>query len=170
MNAAILVVASAAFHRTGRTEVAEISEAYKLLSPILGVAGASTIFAFALLASGLNSTITGTLAGQVVMEGFLKLRMRPWLRRLSTRLLAIVPAILVTAIYGSHGMARLLIFSQVILSMQLSFAVIPLVMFTGDRKIMGEFVSPRWLNVLSWAVAVMIGGLNIWLLVAALRS
>lgn len=170
VNAAILVVAAAVFHRTGHTGVAEIGDAYQLLSPMMGVAGASTIFALALLASGQNSTITGTLAGQVVMEGFLNVRMRPWLRRLVTRGIAIVPAVIVTALYGHSGTARLLIFSQVVLSMQLSFAVVPLVMFTGDRRKMGEFVSPAWLQAMGWGVAVVIAGLNGWLLAVALRG
>jgi manganese transport protein len=165
VNAAILVVAAATFYRHGYNTVAEIQQAHELLTPLLGVTGASTVFAFALLASGQNSTLTGTLAGQVVMEGFLNLRLKPWLRRLITRLIAIVPAILVTAIAGSSGTARLLLLSQVVLSMQLSFAVIPLVMFTGDRRKMGEFVNARWLQVLAWMVAGLIAGLNVWLLV-----
>jgi manganese transport protein len=164
VNAAILVVSAATFYRHGYNSVAEIQQAHELLTPLLGVTGASTVFAFALLASGQNSTLTGTLAGQVVMEGFLNLRLKPWLRRLITRLIAIVPAILVTAISGASGTARLLLLSQVVLSMQLSFAVIPLVMFTGDRRKMGEFVNARWLQVLAWIVAVLIVGLNVWLL------
>ncbi|MGB6112820.1 MAG: Nramp family divalent metal transporter, partial [Acidobacteriaceae bacterium] len=138
VNAAILIVAAAVFHRSGHDQVAEIGDAYKLLTPLLGVAGASTMFAIALLASGQNSTLTGTLAGQVVMEGFLHLHLAPWKRRLLTRLLAIVPTIIVTALWGMSGTARLLILSQVILSMQLSFAVFPLMAFTSDRKKMGE--------------------------------
>ena len=134
VNAAILIVAAAVFHRSGHDEVAEIGDAYKLLTPLLGVAGASTMFAIALLASGQNSTLTGTLAGQVVMEGFLHLRLAPWKRRLLTRLLAIVPTVIVTALWGMSGTARLLILSQVILSMQLSFAVFPLMAFTSDPK------------------------------------
>jgi manganese transport protein len=165
VNAAILIVAAAVFNRSGHTEVAEIEDAYKLLSPLLGVAGASAIFAVALLASGQNSTLTGTLAGQVVMEGFLHIRLPQWQRRLLTRLLAILPTIAVVALYGEHGTARLLIFSQVVLSMQLSFAVFPLVAFTGNRGIMGQFVNPAWLKVLAWTVAVVIAGLNAWLLV-----
>jgi manganese transport protein len=165
VNAAILVVAAAVFHRSGHTEVAEIEDAYRLLSPLLGVGGASAIFAIALLASGQNSTLTGTLAGQVVMEGFLNIRLPQWKRRLITRLAAIIPAVIVVALYGEHGTARLLIFSQVVLSMQLSFAVFPLVAFTSDRRKMGQFVNAPWLKVLAWIVAVVIAGLNLWLLV-----
>jgi manganese transport protein len=164
INGAILVVAAAVFHRGGKTEVAEIQDAYKLLSPMLGVSVASTLFAVALLASGQNSTLTGTLAGQIVMEGFLNIRLRPWLRRLITRLIAIVPAIIATALYGQSGSAKLLIWSQVILSLQLSFAVIPLVLFTGSKAKMGEFANPRWLNILAWATAVLILVLNLKLL------
>jgi manganese transport protein len=164
INAAILIVAAATFHTTGRTEVAEIQDAYKLLTPLLGV-GASTVFAIALLASGQNSTITGTLAGQIVMEGFLNIRLRPWLRRLITRGIAIVPAAVTAILYGEHGTAQLLIFSQVILSLQLSFAVFPLVMFTSDRRKMGEFTNPLWLKVLAYFVAAVIASLNAWLLV-----
>jgi manganese transport protein len=164
INAAILIVAAATFHTTGRTEVAEIQDAYKLLTPLLG-AGASTVFALALLASGQNSTITGTLAGQIVMEGFLNIRLRPWLRRLITRGIAIVPAAFTAIIYGEHGTAKLLVFSQVILSLQLSFAVFPLVMFTSDRRKMGEFANPLWLKVLAYLVAAVIASLNAWLLV-----
>jgi len=160
INAAILIVAAATFYKNGHQDVAEIQDAYKLLSPLLGVGAASTLFAIALLASGQNSTLTGTLAGQVVMEGFLHLRLHPVLRRLITRLVAIVPAIIVTALMGGSGVARLIILSQVILSLQLSFAVIPLVMFTGDKLKMGEFVNPRWLNISAWALALVIAGLN----------
>jgi len=170
VNAAILIVSAAVFYRSGHHEVAEISDAYKLLSPLLGVAGASTLFALALLASGQNSTITGTLAGQVVMEGFLDLRMKPWLRRLITRSLAIIPTVIVTALYGARGTGRLLILSQVILSMQLSFAVFPLVMFTGDKQKMGEFVNPAWLKSLAWSAALVIAALNAWLLVQGIRA
>ena len=169
INAAILIVAAAVFHRTGHTEVAEIGDAYKLLTPLLGFTGASMMFALALLASGQNSTITGTLAGQVVMEGFLELRLPNWLRRLITRLVAIVPTVIVTAIYGSSGTARLLVFSQVILSMQLSFAVFPLVQFTSDPASMGPFANKRWIRTLSWIVAVLIAGLNAWLLLQTFR-
>ncbi len=163
INAAILIVAAASFHTTGRTEVAEIQDAYQLLTPLLG-AGASTMFAVALLASGLNATLTGTLAGQIVMEGFLNIRLRPWLRRLITRGIAIVPAAIVAILYGASGTARLLILSQVILSLQLSFAVFPLVMFTSDKKKMGEFANPMWVKMLAYTVALIIATLNAWLL------
>jgi len=170
VNAAILIVAAAVFHRSGHTEVAEIEDAYRLLSPLLGVGGASAIFAIALLASGQNSTITGTLAGQVVMEGFLHIRLPQWQRRLITRLLAIIPTVIVVAIYGEHGTARLLILSQVVLSMQLSFAVFPLVAFTSNRRMMGQFVNTRWMKYLAWLVAIVIAGLNAWLLVQIFRG
>jgi manganese transport protein len=170
VNAAILIVSAAVFHRSGHSEVAEIQDAYKLFSPLLGVTGASFLFALALLASGQNSTLTGTLAGQVVMEGFLNIRLRPWLRRLITRMIAIVPAVAVTAVYGQSGTARLLVLSQVILSMQLSFAVFPLVMFTGDRRKMGEFVNAAWMKGLAWTTAVFIAALNVWLLVQTFRG
>ncbi|HST08355.1 MAG TPA: Nramp family divalent metal transporter, partial [Gemmatimonadaceae bacterium] len=163
INAAILIMAAASFHATGHHGVGEIQDAYKLLTPLLG-AGASTVFALALLASGQNSTLTGTLAGQIVMEGFLNIRLRPWLRRLITRAIAIVPAAIVAILYGEGGTAKLLVLSQVVLSMQLSFAVFPLVAFTSDKLKMGEFVNPAWLKVLSYAVAVIIAALNIWLL------
>ena len=140
MNAAIVVVAAAVFYRSGHFEVAAIEDAYKLLSPLVGAAGASTVFAIALLATGQNSSITGTLAGQVVMEGFIHIKLSPWLRRLITRSLAIVPTIIVVAFTGERGTEKLLLLSQVILSLQLSFAVVPLVIFTGSRKKMGEFV------------------------------
>lgn len=165
INAAILIVAAATFYRTGNTQVAEIQDAYRLLSPLLGVGVASTVFALALLASGQNSTLTGTLAGQIVMEGFLNIRLRPWLRRLITRGIAIVPAAITAILYGESGTARLLILSQVILSMQLSFAVFPLVMFTSDKRKMGQFVNPGWLKFLAYSVAVIIATLNVWLLV-----
>ena len=170
VNAAILIVAAAVFHRNGHFEVAEIGDAYKLLSPMLGVAGASTMFAVALLAAGQNSTITGTLAGQVVMEGFLNIRLAPWLRRLITRSVAIIPTVIVVILYGARGTANLLILSQVILSMQLSFAVFPLVAFTSDRKRMGEFVNTLRLKYLSYSVAVLIAGLNLWLLIQIFRG
>jgi len=144
--------------------VAEIQDAWKLLTPLLG-AGASTVFALALLASGQNSTLTGTLAGQIVMEGFLNIRLRPWVRRLVTRSIAIVPAVVVSILYGARGTSQLLVLSQVILSLQLSFAVFPLVSFTSDRRKMGEFVNARWLTVLAWTIAVVIASLNAWLLV-----
>ena len=170
INAAILIVAAATFHRSGNTEVAEIQQAYELLTPLLGVAGASAVFALALLASGQNSTITGTLAGQIVMEGFLNIRIRPWLRRLITRLIAIVPAALTAIFFGEHGTAQLLILSQVILSVQLSFAVIPLVRFTSERAKMGEFVNSPWLKALAYSVAAVIASLNGWLLFQTVRG
>ena len=170
VNAAILIVAAAVFHRSGHYEVAAIEDAYKLLSPLLGAAGASTMFALALLASGQNSSITGTLAGQVVMEGFLQIRLTPWLRRLVTRMLAIIPTIAVVAIYGERGTDKLIILSQVVLSMQLSFAVFPLVKFTGNKNLMGEFVNARWLKGLAWATAIVIAGLNAWLLIQTFRG
>ena len=165
VNAGILIVAAAVFHRSGHYEVSAIQEAYKLLTPLLGAAGASTMFAIALLASGQNSSITGTLAGQIVMEGFLHLKVAPWLRRLITRGLAIIPTVIVVAIMGEKGTEELLILSQVILSLQLSFAVVPLVLFTGNREKMGEFVNGRWLQRLAWFVAVLIIALNGWLLI-----
>jgi manganese transport protein len=167
INAAILIVSAAAFHAHGRHDVAEIQDAYKLLTPTLqhlnptlGVSIASAVFALALLASGQNSTLTGTLAGQIVMEGFLNIRLRPWLRRLITRALAIIPAVIVTSIYGENGTAKLLIFSQVVLSLQLSFAVIPLILFTSDRKKMGEFANRLWTKIAAWATAGIIVLLN----------
>jgi manganese transport protein len=163
INAAILIIAAATFHTSGHSDVAEIQDAFKLLTPLLG-GGASVVFALALLASGQNSTITGTLAGQIVMEGFLNIRLRPWLRRLITRGIAIVPAAVVAMMYGERGTAKLLILSQVILSMQLSFAVFPLVAFTSDKLKMGELANPFWLKVLAYVVALAIAGLNIWLL------
>jgi len=170
VNGAILVVSAATFHSTGNTDVAEIQDAYRLLTPLLGVAGASVVFAVALLASGQNSTLTGTLAGQIVMEGFLDIRLRPWVRRLITRGIAIVPAAIVAARYGASGTARLLILSQVILGLQLSFAIFPLVRFTSDPRRMGEFVNARWLKVLAWGVAYFIASLNVWLLVQTFRE
>jgi manganese transport protein len=169
INAAILIVAAASFHTTGNTAVAEIQDAYQLLTPLLG-AGASTVFAVALLASGQNSTLTGTLAGQIVMEGFLNIRLRPWLRRLITRAIAIVPAAITAILYGESGTAQLLVFSQVILSLQLSFAVFPLVWFTSDRTKMGEFVNPRWLKLASYFIAIIIAALNVWLIVQTARE
>ncbi|MEO8891286.1 MAG: Nramp family divalent metal transporter [Coleofasciculaceae cyanobacterium] len=164
INAAILILSAATFHFSNHQDVAEIQDAYKLLSPVLGFAPASVLFAVALLASGQNSTLTGTLAGQIVMEGFLHIRLRPWLRRLLTRLVAIVPALLTIVFLGEGSTTSLLILSQVILSLQLSFAVIPLVMFTSNRRLMGDFVNPRWLKVLAYAVSTIIVGLNTWLL------
>ena len=164
INAAILIVAAASFHSSGNQGVADITDAYKLLDPVLGVSLAGFIFAIALLASGQNSTITGTLAGQVVMEGFLNIRLKPWKRRLITRSIAIVPAFIITLIYGGKGAASLLILSQVILSIQLSFAVIPLVKFTSDKLKMGKFVNSPWLKYTAWAVSVIIMGFNLILL------
>jgi manganese transport protein len=164
VNAAILVVAAAVFHANGKTNIAEIEDAYGLLSPLLGVGIASVLFAVALLASGLNSTVTATLAGQIVMEGFLDLRLPSWARRLVTRAIAIVPVVVVTAFYGERGTAQLLILSQVILSMQLPFAVIPLVQFVSDRKKMGSFAISRPVAVLAWGVAAIILVLNVKLL------
>ena len=160
INAAILIVSAATFYSRGNHEVAEIQDAFRLLSPMLGVPLASGVFALALLASGQNSTLTGTLAGQIVMEGFLNIRLRPWLRRLITRAIAIVPAVIITALYGEGGTAKLLVLSQVILSMQLSFAVVPLILFTSDRHKMGSFANPMWVNVLAWTTAVIIIILN----------
>ena len=170
INAAILILAAATFNRSGHQEVADIGDAYRLLAPLLGTTFASTLFAVALLASGQNSTITGTLAGQIVMEGFLNIRLPAWLRRLITRLIAIVPAVIVTALYGERGAGSLLILSQVILSLQLSFAVVPLVYFTSQRKKMGQFVNSPMLAGLAWMVAVVIMGLNAWLLIGTFRD
>ena len=170
INAAILIVAAATFHGSGHTGVAEIQDAYKLLTPLLGVAGASAVFALALLASGQNSTLTGTLAGQIVMEGFLDLKLRPWVRRLITRGIAIVPAVIVSIVAGASGTAKLLLLSQVILSLQLSFAVFPLVRFTSERAKMGEFTNPGWLTWTARSVAVAIAMLNGWLLVTTLKD
>src|ERR1700754_4593767 len=164
INAAILFVSPSTFHAAGFTNVTEIGEAFHLLSPLLGVGIASTLFALALLASGLNSTVTATLAGQIVMEGFLRLRIPAWCRRLITRGIAIVPVIIVTALYGERGTGQLLVFSQVVLSMQLPFAVIPLVRFVSDRRKMGDFVVPRWIAVAAWIVAAIIVTLNVKLL------
>ena len=169
INAAILITSAAAFHTRGHTGVAEIQDAYKLLTPLIG-AGASAVFDVALLASGLNSTLTGTLAGQIVMEGFLHIRLRPWVRRLITRGIAIVPAVATAIMYGESGTAKLLILSQVVLSLQLSFAVFPLVRFTSERAKMGEFVNPLWLKVLAYAVAFAIAALNAWLLLQSMRA
>lgn len=168
VNAAILVVAAAVFHRAGLHEVSELQEAHRLLAPLLGAPIAATAFAVALLASGQSSTITGTLAGQIVMEGFLRIRIRPWLRRLITRLLAIGPAVVLISISGGKDTVGLLVFSQVVLSMQLSFAIFPLMMFTSDRKLMGEFANPRWARILGYVICSLIAGLNIALLYQAI--
>jgi manganese transport protein len=164
INAAILIVSAAVFHGTEHATVADIGDAYQLLTPLLGSAAASTLFAVALLCSGQNATLTGTLAGQIVMEGFVNIRLRPWLRRLITRLVAIVPAVIVVILYGERGTGALLVLSQVILSLQLPFAVFPLVSFTSDRRKMGDLVAPRWVQVLAWIVAVIIAALNAYLL------
>lgn len=165
VNALILIVSAATFFTRGMSNIAEIQDAYRLLTPLLGTAIASTVFALALLASGHNSTITGTLAGQVVMEGFVNIHLAPWQRRLITRLLAIIPALAIVALYGNHGLAQLLVFSQVILSMQLPFAVIPLVLFTSEKKYMGQFANSTWLKTISWTTAAVITALNIWLII-----
>ncbi len=164
INAAILILAASAFHWSGHENVAQIQDAYKLLSPLLGVSFASALFAIALLASGQNSTLTGTLAGQIVMEGFLHIRLRPWLRRLITRALAIVPAVLVIGVFGESKTTQLLIASQVVLSMQLGFAVWPLLRFTDEKSKMGEFANKLWLKILGWATAAIIIVLNVKLL------
>jgi len=164
VNAAILVTAAAAFHGKGHDDVADIADAHQLLTPVLGAGAASVIFAIALLASGQSSTLTGTLAGQIVMEGFLNLRLKPWLRRLITRLVAVVPALVVAILYGEKGTGQLLVLSQVILSLQLSFAVVPLVLFTSDKLKMGVFVNRPWVRGLAWAVAGLIIVLNVFLL------
>jgi manganese transport protein len=166
INASILILAASAFHGTEHQDVADIGDAYRLLTPVLGASLASTVFALALLASGQASTITGTLAGQIVMEGFLNIRIRPWLRRLVTRLIAIIPAVIVASLSGARGMGDLLILSQVILSLQLSFAVVPLVLFTGDRRKMGAFVNGRGLRAVAWVMTSVIVSLNGYLLVA----
>lgn len=168
INAAILILAAATFHQAGRTDVADIDQAYRLLSPMLGAGAASVVFAVALLASGQNSTVTGTLAGQIVAEGFLDLKLPVWLRRLATRLLAIVPAVIVVGWLGDGGATKLLVLSQVILSLQLPFAIVPLVAFTSDRAVMGDFASPRWLTFAAWCVAAVVIGLNATLLVGLL--
>ena len=164
INAAILIVAAAVFHGSEYESVADIGDAYKLLSPLLGTTAAGVLFAVALLCSGQNATLTGTLAGQIVMEGFVNIRLRPWLRRLITRLVAIVPAVIVVVLYGERGTGALLVLSQVILSLQLPFAVFPLVSFTSDRRKMGALVAPRWIQILAWIVAVIIAALNAYLL------
>jgi manganese transport protein len=170
INGAILVVSAATFHGTQYEWVADITDAHKLLAPILGTTMASTLFAVSLLFSGQNSTLTGTLAGQIVMEGFLNIRLRPWLRRLITRGIAIVPALVTVILYGEKGTGQLLILSQVVLSLQLPFAVFPLVMFTSDAKKMGPAVAPPWMRWLAWPVALLIAGLNAWLLVQVFRG
>ena len=164
INSAILILAAAVFHWSGHQDVAEIQDAYKLLSPLLGVGVASALFAVALLASGQNSTLTGTLAGQIVMEGFLNFRITPWLRRLITRLIAIIPAVLIIGIFGEGKTTELLVASQVVLSMQLGFAVWPLMRFTGEKAKMGEFANRLWVKILGWTAAGIIIVLNVKLL------
>jgi len=164
INAAILIISAATFHTTGNKDVADINDAYMLLTPLLGTTLASIFFGVALLASGQNSTLTGTLAGQIVMEGFLNIRLKPWVRRLITRLIAIIPALIISIKYGERGTADLLVFSQVVLSMQLSFAVVPLVMFTGSKAKMGEFVNKPWLKVVAYIISIVIIILNLYLL------
>lgn len=164
VNSAILIVAAAAFHGSGNQQVAEIQDAYRLLSPLLGTGAASLLFALALLASGQSSTFTGTIAGQIIMEGFLDWRIPCWLRRLITRALAIIPAVVGIAILGESGVGKLLVLSQVILSLQLPFAVFPLVLFTSSPAYMGQFTNPRWIKLLAWGIGWLIAGLNVWLL------
>ncbi|GAA5117543.1 hypothetical protein GCM10023212_06490 [Luteolibacter yonseiensis] len=165
INGGILILAASAFHWSGHQDVAAIQDAYKLLTPVLGVAGASALFAIALLASGQNSTLTGTLAGQIVMEGFINIRVRPWLRRIITRGLAVIPAVVIIAIFGEGKTTELLIGSQVVLSMQLGFAVWPLMRFTGEKEKMGTFVNPLWIKILGWSTTIIIIVLNLKLLV-----
>lgn len=164
INAAILIIAASTFHTSGNKDVADINDAYMLLSPLLGTTLASIFFGVALLASGQNSTLTGTLAGQIVMEGFLNIRLKPWVRRLITRTIAIIPALIISIIYGEKGTADLLVFSQVILSMQLSFAVVPLVMFTNSKAKMGQFANRMWLKILAIIISAIIIFLNLYLL------
>jgi manganese transport protein len=160
INASILILAAATFYRAGRTDVAELDQAHSFLAPLLGSTLAPTLFAVALICCGLNSTITATLSGQIVMEGFLNFRVAPWLRRLVTRMIAIVPAVVVTIWAGEKATGQLLILSQVVLSLQLPFAVVPLVMFTASKRKMGAYVAPRWLTVLATVTAALIIGLN----------
>ncbi len=164
INGSILVLAAAAFHKNGHFEIADITDAYHLLDPVLGVSLASIFFALALLASGQSSTLTGTLAGQIVMEGFLNIQLKPWMRRLITRGIAIIPALIISYLYGERGTAELLVLSQVILSLQLSFAVVPLVVFTSSKSIMGEFANTYFLKFVSWTISIIIIGLNAYLL------
>ena len=170
VNAAILVVAAAVFHARGHLDVSELEDAHRLLAPLLGAPIASTAFAVALLASGQSSTITGTLAGQIVMEGFLKIRVRPWLRRLITRLLAIVPAVVLISASGGKNTVELLVFSQVVLSMQLSFAIFPLMSFTSDRALMGEFANSLGVKVVGYTICTVIASLNGYLLFQVLGA
>ncbi|XOD67227.1 MAG: Nramp family divalent metal transporter [Flavobacteriales bacterium Tduv] len=170
INSAILIVSAATFHKTGYTEVSDITEAYELLTPLIGSTLASSLFAIALLASGQNSTLTGTLSGQIVMEGFINIRLKPWIRRLITRLIAIIPAMAVAIIYGEKGTTDLLVLSQVILSLQLSFAIVPLINFTNDRQKMGSFANGFPLKLLAWTIAIIIITLNVFLLYDILRQ
>ncbi|KAG1544974.1 hypothetical protein G6F50_013806 [Rhizopus delemar] len=165
INASILILAAAVFHANGRFDVEDIEQAHQLLAPMLGVGAAATLFAIALLASGLNSTVTATLAGQIVMEGFLHLRLPPWLRRLITRALAIIPVVVVIVLFGDQGAVKLLVLSQVVLSMQLPFAIIPLVRIVTAKVTMGALVAPRWLGSIAWVIALVIVVLNVKLLV-----
>ena len=164
VNASILIVSASVFHFSGHSDVADIDVAYELLTPLLGTSIASLVFALALLASGQNSTLTGTLTGQIIMEGFLNLKMVAWLRRIITRLIAIVPALAVILFFQDFGVGKLLVLSQVILSLQLPFAIIPLVMFTSSRERMGEFTNARWLKIVAYIITVSIVALNVWLL------
>ncbi|MBG9798103.1 manganese transporter [Brevibacillus laterosporus] len=164
INASILILSASTFHQAGMTDIAEIGDAYYLLAPVLGTTAASIFFGVALLASGQNSTLTGTLAGQIVMEGFINFRITPWLRRLITRLIAIVPTVIVTALYGEKGTTELLILSQVILSIQLPFAIVPLVQFTSSKTKMGEFVNKKWVTATAWLISGVIITLNVFLI------
>ena len=170
INASILILAAATFNKVGKTDVAELEQVHSFLAPLLGSAIAPTLFGIALLCCGLNSTVTATLAGQIVMEGFIDIRLPPWARRLVTRAIAIVPAAIVTIWYGEKGTAQLLILSQVILSLQLPFAIVPLVMFTADRRKMGELVAPRWVTGLAALTAIIIIALNVKLLLDFARG
>lgn len=165
VNASILILAAAVFFTTGHNEVAEIGDAYKLLAPLLGVGAASVLFGVALLASGQNSTVTATLAGQVILEGFMRIKIKPWVRRLLTRALAIIPAVMIALLFGGSGLSRLLIFSQIVLSLQLPFAIWPLVYFTSRKKHMGKFANSRKLQAIVFTIASVITGLNLWLIV-----
>ena len=164
INASILILAAATFNKAGQTEISELGEVHKLIAPLLGSGAAPTLFAIALLCCGMNSTVTATLAGQIVMEGFIDIRLPPWLRRLTTRAIAIIPAAAVTIWFGEGGTAKLLILSQVILGLALPFAIVPLVMFTADRGKMGELVAPRWLTGVTALIAAILIVLNIKLL------
>lgn len=169
VNAAILVVSAAVFYTRGRHDVAEIGDAYRLLTPLLGIGLATPLFAIALLASGQNSTLTGTLAGQIILEGFLHFQMKPWIRRMVSRLIAVTPAIIAIAIYGEAGLGKLIIFSQVILSAQLSLAVFPLIQFTSDKSKMGPFVNGPITKMIGWSTALLILLLNVYLIVDSLE-